>query len=133
MTVYTFSGFYTVDLVRAHPDKYFIFGDNTLGFGKGGQAIIRDEPNAIGIPTKWKPDNTPDAFFQAGDAEALKKVSAKIVAVQELIKNGHSVVWPVTADGHSSLGLGLARLNETAPDIYELIDGQLQLLTTEPL
>jgi len=40
------------EICRLHKNALFIFGDNLQGWGKGGQARIRDEPNAFGIPTK---------------------------------------------------------------------------------
>lgn len=40
---------YTLNLVKGNMDVYFVFGDNLIGEGK---AIIRDEPNTIGVPTK---------------------------------------------------------------------------------
>lgn len=43
---------YTLNLVKGNRDVYFVFGDNLIGEGKGGQAIIREEPNTIGVPTK---------------------------------------------------------------------------------
>ncbi len=44
--------------VRANPDRYYVFGDNMTGTGYGGQAAqMRGEVNAVGVPTKWRPDN----------------------------------------------------------------------------
>lgn len=53
----------STQLVRAHPEKIYIYGDNLKAFGKGGQAVIRDEPNAFGIPTKRYPSWDEWAFF----------------------------------------------------------------------
>ena len=55
--------FYTITDVRKHSDYLYIFGDNDVGIGKGGQAIIRDEHNAIGIPTKKEPNNRESAIL----------------------------------------------------------------------
>jgi hypothetical protein len=65
--VVLFSGWYSVALCRRRPDLTFVFGDNLLGFGKGGQAIIRGEPNAFGVPTKRKPAMSPGSFFEEGN------------------------------------------------------------------
>jgi len=46
---------YTPEILKANPDKVYLFGDNLEKVGRGpgaGQAIIRDEPNAYGIPKK---------------------------------------------------------------------------------
>ena len=40
---------YTPELLRANPNKLFLFGDNNTRTGKGGQAVIRDEPNAVAL------------------------------------------------------------------------------------
>jgi hypothetical protein len=50
-------------LLRENPNWLFVFGDNALRYGKGGQAVIRDEPNAFGIVTKLKPNNTNDSYM----------------------------------------------------------------------
>ena len=65
---------FSVDLVRKNPDKVFLFGDNLKGYGKGGQAIIRNESNAIGIPTKKAPSMDKTAFFTDAEYTSNKKV-----------------------------------------------------------
>lgn len=51
-TLYIYPSFWTVAIVRQYPNALFVFGDNDCGKGTGGQAIIRNEPNSIGLPTK---------------------------------------------------------------------------------
>tara|TARA_A100001015_G_scaffold292904_1_gene368800 strand:+ start:609 stop:785 length:177 start_codon:yes stop_codon:yes gene_type:complete len=53
--VFIFEKFRTVKDVHDHPKYLFIFGDNDIQTAKGGQAIIRDEPNSFEIPTKITP------------------------------------------------------------------------------
>ena len=55
-------------LLRENPNWLFVFGDNALRYGKGGQAVIRDEPNAFGIVTKLKPSNTNDSYMTDKDS-----------------------------------------------------------------
>lgn len=46
--------FWTVDDVVKHRDWLFVYGDNNIGKGKGGQAVIRDESkkyNRIVLPS----------------------------------------------------------------------------------
>lgn len=50
-----FEGYWTVNDARSNKNSLFVYGDNDIKKGKKGQAIIRDEPNAIGIPTKKYP------------------------------------------------------------------------------
>ena len=119
--VILFDGLYSVGLCRQFPNVTFIFGDNTRGFGKGGQAIIRDEPNAFGVPTKRLPSMTRSAFFREGDEDGLEAILAAIGELWAKLKNGETILFPVTPDKEVSLGLGLAKLNETAPSLYGTI------------
>ena len=58
-------------LVRSKPGTIFVFGDNMEGRGYGGQAAaMRGEPNAIGVPTKWRPQRDERAYFR--DEDLLK-------------------------------------------------------------
>lgn len=57
-----FDGFWTIDDVKRYPHALFVYGDNNVQRGLGGQAIIRNLPNTVGIPTKNYPSNHPDAF-----------------------------------------------------------------------
>ena len=108
---------YDVDIVRANTDKLYIFGDNTEGWGKGGQAIIRDEPNAFGISTK----NSPSEFMSDNNFEANK---ARIDADIEAIKtDGRPIVFP--EDG---IGTGRADLKNKAPRTYEYLMGEIEKL-----
>lgn len=121
MTVIRYSGWYSPELCRQFPDHLFVFGDNTIGIGKGGQAIIRDEPNAIGVPTKYLPSMTEESFFYEGDSKALMKVLDGLKLLWLALKDGRDVIIPVTKEGEVSLGLERARLKEFAPSIYATI------------
>lgn len=121
MGVIKYSGMYSVAVCRANPDLTFVFGDNTVGFGKGGQAIIRDEPNAYGVPTKRYPSMDRSAFFREGDPDGLPAILEAIKGLWDRLKEGKSVVIPMTPEGEVSLGMGLAKLNETAPSLYGTI------------
>jgi hypothetical protein len=52
MIVKIFQEFWSIIDAKNNGDFLFIFGDNDKKIGKKGQAIIRDEINAYGIPTK---------------------------------------------------------------------------------
>jgi hypothetical protein len=85
--------------------------------GRGGQAAeMRDEPNAIGIPTKWKPAQTEEAFFSDAAWNNLDVKSAIENAFRKLeahLSSGKDVVLP--ADG---IGTGLAQLPSRAPRLF---------------
>ena len=111
---------YNPKMLRANPDKVYLFGDNLQGKGKGGQAVIRDEPNAFGIPTKKSPTMKDDAFFN--DAEFGQNVAA-IDAAFNKIPAGKTIVLP--EDG---LGTGLAQLKERAPETYRYLQERVNEL-----
>jgi hypothetical protein len=100
------------------PDALFVFGDNLQRWGKAGQAVIRDCPNAVGIPTKKKPAMDPGAFFTSEDFcqfhihadPAIKRLTAHL-------HDGGTVYWP-----KDNIGTGLARLPEKAPNIFGWIE-----------
>ena len=110
---------FSLETTKKHPDKVFVFGDNLQGWGKKGQAIIRDEPNAIGIPTKKKPSMEPSAFFTDKEFDFIRP---RIDAAFAKIPKGSTVYIP-----EAGLGTGLAKLPEKAPRIHfyirELIKG----------
>lgn len=120
MAVILFSGWYTPALCRQHPDKTFVFGDNLLGFGKGGQAIIRDEPNAFGVPTKRKPAMSAGSFFEEGNEQDLDAVLSALGILWEKLKAGETIVFPVKGK-LCSLGLERAELMDRAPSIHDAI------------
>jgi hypothetical protein len=115
--------------VQQHRSVIFVFGDNMERRGMGGQAgAMRGEWHTVGVPTKWSPAMTPDAFFADKDLdnpnvrrallEAFDKIGAYILA-------GSDVTIP--ADG---LGTGLARLPVVAPRIHRFIENRVAALGT---
>ena len=113
-TTERFTGMLTPEVLQANPDKYYLFGDNVQqmdsthpGGRDSGQAVIRGQPNAIGIPTKIAPNNRPEAFMT--DATYDANVAAIDRAFAK-IPEGATVVIP-EANGQISLGTGRANLN----------------------
>lgn len=90
----------------------FIFGDNMVGFGTGGQACIRGLTNAYGVPTKLFPNNNWGSYFDdinyTSNCVAIDEAIAKI-------PNDLPVVVNV------NIGKGLAMLNKQAPMTYEYL------------
>jgi hypothetical protein len=106
---------FTPAMCRAEPDALFVFGDNLARRGKGGQAVIRDEPNAVGIPTKRRPSRDSSAFFTDADLlEAMRAATPDLQRIADHLKAGGAVVWP--ADG---IGTGRAELEHRAPVIWD--------------
>lgn len=109
---------FTRDLLRSRPADLFVFGDNMVGTGCGGQAkTCRDEPNAVGIPTQWAPPLDDSAFFQDNDfpivCEALNR---QLFILLEHIKSGGTIVLP-----SAGIGTGLAQLPARAPRIHRYL------------
>ncbi len=105
---------------RSNPDKVFVFGDNLQGTGTGkwsGQAVIRNEPNAYGIPTKKKPTMNRDAFMT--DLEYESNVKAIDAAIAKIPKD-KDLVMPL-----AGIGTGRALLKQNAPKTWSYLQQEL--------
>lgn len=108
----------SVELCRASPKKLFVFGDNIVrrGVAKGaGQAVIRYEPNAFGIPVKRYPSMKEGSFFS--DLEDEKDIVCE--SLRELWTIGQSgriIVFP--EDG---IGTGRAMMRQKSGVIYGIM------------
>jgi hypothetical protein len=106
------------DMLKAEPDTLWVFGCNFEKEGLGGQAKeMRDEPNAVGIPTKRSPSMSEKAFLSDEDysewwAKSEKSVLKLILHHME----GGMIVWPL-----NDIGTGLADLPRRAPNIMKSI------------
>jgi hypothetical protein len=110
--------YYTPELLKANPNKIYVFGDNNQREGTRGQASIRNEPNAMGISTKLRPSADEDAFMTDKDLNKNKAVIDGDIA--KIKATGKTVVFP--KDG---LGTGLAKLKEKAPQTYAYLKQRL--------
>ncbi len=113
--------------VQAEPEARFVFGDNALRVGLGGQAAsMRGEPNAIGVATKFAPGMGEGDFFSDGDALAVLNVVGDLQKVTDALAEGHTIYVP--RDG---LGTGLSELPQRAPAIANLITAFFHTLPGE--
>lgn len=122
---------YRADLKR-NPDRLYLFGDNVMRRGFGGQAKeMRGEPNAIGVATKKAPHRGDDAYFTDDDYESnCRIISNDLEPAFQHLKSGGTVVIP-----ESGLGTGLSMLPEKAPKTNEFLVRKLEELqkyTLEP-
>ena len=76
-----FSGFWGLDDARRHRDRLFVFGDNDARRGLAGQAVIRGEPNAIGLATKRSPSHVAHAYYRCGSMSQVDPLLLKILAI----------------------------------------------------
>ena len=116
------------DYVRANRDKLFLFGDNLERKGYGGQATaMRDEPNAIGIPTKKSPSYKNDAFFTDDEFEQNKAaIDAAFAEISRSLSDSSRVIV-VPSPG---LGTGRAQLRERAPRTFDYLQQRLAELAS---
>lgn len=111
----------TRQFIREHPDALFVYGDNMKQTGLGGQAKeCRGEPNTLGIPTKWKPNKNPDAYFSDKDYdEVMPTIMVKFNLLEIKLKQGKDVYYP-----KMGIGTGLAKLPILAPRIHQKIQAE---------
>lgn len=114
--------------LRSNPSWLFVFGDNDVQRGKYGQSIIRDEPNALGIPTKKIPISSRNMVAYYSDKE-LKENEEKInTAVVTIIKEFMDDKYDVLVLPKNGLGTGLAKLPIKAPKTYAFLDKKIKAL-----
>lgn len=103
--------FYTSTICKANPNKIFVYGDNLIRSGTAGQAVIRFEPNAFGIPTKRYPSMHEGAFFKdkACEREHVLRALRELYALART----HVIVFP-----RKGIGTGLAKMNEKSPLLF---------------
>ena len=105
-----------VALCQSNPESIFVFGDNMQGWGKAGQAVIRDCSNSWGVPTKRYPSMKPSAFF-ADRQDEYDIILKELSTLWTMHTEGKTIVLPI-----NPIGSGLARLNINSPKIWSLIE-----------
>ncbi len=124
MRVIIWESFWCTETTYKHPNYLFIFGDNDVHQGHKGQAIIRDQPNAIGIPTKKYPSMKSYSFYSDDEFEINKcKMDRAIKKIKKQLNKYDALVLP--RDG---LGTGLARLDKKAPQTFKYLANQINKL-----
>lgn len=114
----------TRDMLRADPEAAFVFGDNRIRVGLGGQAKeMRGETNALGVATL----HATGQFYRDGDPLAMSAVASDLHKVAQALAEGRTVYVPF--DG---LGTGLARLPESYPALHRLIVAFFRAAPGEP-
>lgn len=103
----------------------YLFGDNAIRKGMGGQAAeMRGEPNAVGIATKKQPSNDPLAFFYDDQyMDNMKIIYNDFLPVFKHIYGGGTLVIPM--DG---LGTGLSAMEIHCPRTLNTLNDMLDYL-----
>lgn len=114
MNTETTDELYTPELLRLNPDKIYVFGDNMKRYGKGGQAVIRNEPNAFGAATKRYPSRDDWAYFsdKPDEIECVKNDLRKLY----ILAQSHTIVFP-----SAGIGTGLANMAEKSPKAWDVM------------
>lgn len=111
------SRIYRADL-KANPDVLYVFGDNEIRRGYGGQAAeMRNEPNAIGVATLA----APGAFWTDANADHQNAViDADMAPLFDALRQGRTVIFPL--DG---IGTGLADLARRSPITFKHLQARV--------
>lgn len=121
MKVKYFPRFWTCSDVEANLNYLFVYGDNDLQRGRGGQAIIRDLPNTIGLPTKKLPNNLPESFYTDLEYEKNKvKIDAAIEQILLKAEFYDGIMLPHDVFGH-------AKLHLLAPKTFQYLSEQIKV------
>ena len=118
--------FWNIKDTRENPNYLFVFGDNDIKKGKKGQAVIRDEPNALGIPTKKFPSFNISSFYYDSEFEDNKK---KIdLAINNIIKNFMKKKYTRLVIPSNGFGTGLSKLNIKAPKTFKYLESKINAI-----
>ena len=98
-------------LVRKNPRKLYLFGDNEVCQGIGGQAQIRGEPNAMGIPTKKLPSFSPDAFWTDDSFKDTTKLVCRAISKVRAVLLDSKQKYTTLVLPRDGFGTGLAKLS----------------------
>ena len=113
---------FTEEIVKANPNKLFVFGDNMLRYGNGGQAIIRDLPNTLGIVTKREPRTGKGAYFSDADDE----MDIMLQDIRKLWLISRCNVFTHIVFPSKGIGTGMAHMKSKSPMLYKMMKNKLE-------
>ena len=113
---------YSVEQCLTNPNKLYIFGDNSIFKGKGGQAQIRDCQNAFGIPTKRFPTMNDDAFMR-DEPKDYEYINTELKLLEKIMKG---ILYDTIVFPKDGLGTGLAKMPETSPKAFNFLCDELE-------
>lgn len=115
---------FSLDECQKNEHKLYVFGDNMVRYGLGGQAAIRPATNSYGIATKRLPTMNTNAFFADRQDEAQVLID-DIHGLLNQFKIGKYETIVLPADG---LGTGLAKMSETSPRLFKWLNETLSMV-----
>ena len=115
---------YSISMLSANPKKIYVFGDNIIRSGLGGQAIIRDCFNAIGLVTKRLPDTNPESYF-ADTISDYKILTGDLFNLSKLLNSPEYQDWTLVfpKDG---IGTGLSKMPQKSPFLFDVMSNYLK-------
>jgi len=105
---------YSLEQCESNKNKLYVFGDNTIRKGNGGQASIRAATNSVGLATKLLPSISKDSYF-SDQYEEFRIVVNDLEKIIETFKDGNYDTLVLPYDG---LGTGLSKMPEKSPELY---------------
>lgn len=115
-------GFWTCEDAKSYAgEALFVFGDNEYRLGAGGQAVVRNEPNAVGIRTKRHPTLRHESFWNGDSPRFYQMIDEDLQNLKVRCQKYRIVFIP--EDG---LGTGLAELPQRSPRVYAYLTERLQ-------
>ena len=124
IVVKTFDRYWNIEDTKIFKEYLFVYGDNDMRVGNGGQAIIRGVLNSYGLRTKKKPDNNPSSFYTDKELEKNKqKIDEDIDTILKLVKEKNYKGIIISKDG---LGTGLSNLQIKAPKTLQYINDRIE-------
>jgi len=115
---------YDISMLSANPKKLYVFGDNTIRAGRGGQASIRDCFNAIGVATKRLPSLGESSYYNDSESD-YKAITNDLFNLSKVISSPEYQDWTIVfpKDG---LGTGLAEMPQRSPFLFDVMSKYLK-------
>ena len=107
---------------RESSNSLYIYGDNDVNRGIGGQAVIRNCDNSIGIPTKKFPSYNNQAYYT--DSEYAENCEKIFKAINQIIIQSvryDELIFPM-----NGFGVGLSRLPDKAPKTFKFLNHMIK-------
>ena len=95
------NGIVTKEYLDNNSNVIFVFGDNTIGIGYGGAAVLRDHVQSYGLITKVYPDNADSSYYTVKEYKPI--FEREMTLLKQFIQQNKNKLFLI-----SKLGAGLA-------------------------
>lgn len=125
-------GFWTEQEVKNDPTSLYLFGDNDIKKGKGGQAIIRYLTNSYGIPTKKYPSSHTSAYYYDDEYKSNHdKIKTAIEGLPDYLNSPGTPKFTRVVFPEKGFGTGLSKLPKKAPKTYRYLQKKVLSLANK--